>query len=232
MINSEKKHAAALKAAFPYTVPIFTGFIFLGMTYGVLMSKNGFNFLYPMFMSMTIFAGSMEFIAANLLLQAFNPLNAFLMTLMINARHLFYGISMLEKYKGIKKYKPYLIFGLCDESFSINCTANIPHGVDHGLFMFYVTLLNQIYWVAGSTLGGIFGSVLKFNTEGLDFVMTAMFAVIFAEHWKSAKTHIPAVCGLFISLVCLCVFGADNFMIPTMLAILAVLTVLRSFLEK
>ena len=139
---------------------------------------------------------------------------------------------MLEKYKGIKKYKPYLIFGLCDESFSINCTANIPHGVDHGLFMFYVTLLNQIYWVAGSTLGGIFGSVLKFNTEGLDFVMTAMFAVIFVEHWKSAKTHIPAVCGLFISLVCLCVFGADNFMIPTMLAILAVLTVLRSFLEK
>lgn len=123
MINSEKKHAAALKAAFPYTVPIFTGFIFLGMTYGVLMSKNGFNFLYPMFMSMTIFAGSMEFIAANLLLQAFNPLNAFLMTLMINARHLFYGISMLEKYKGIKKYKPYLIFGLCDESFSINCTG-------------------------------------------------------------------------------------------------------------
>ena len=112
MINSEKKHAAALKAAFPYTVPIFTGFIFLGMTYGVLMSKNGFNFLYPMFMSMTIFAGSMEFIAANLLLQAFNPLNAFLMTLMINARHLFYGISMLEKYKGIKKYKRYLIFGI------------------------------------------------------------------------------------------------------------------------
>ena len=132
---------AALKAAFPYTVPILAGFLFLGMTYGVYMNVSGFSFLYPMFMSLTIFAGSMEFVAVSLLLSAFAPLQALLLTLMINARHLFYGISMLDKYKGTGWKKIYLIFGMCDESFSINCTAQIPQGVDRGWFMFFVWLL-------------------------------------------------------------------------------------------
>ena len=174
----------ALRAAFPHTLPIFAGFWFLGLTYGIYMNACGFSFWYPMLMSLTIFAGSMEFVAVNLLMGAFDPLQAFAMTLMINARHLFYGLSMLDKYKGTGLKKPYLIFGMCDESFSINYTAKIPAGVDKGWFMFFVTLLNHIYWFSGSTLGGIFGSLLQFNTEGLEFVMTAMFVLIFLNKWE------------------------------------------------
>lgn len=224
--------AKALKAAFPHTIPIFAGFWFLGMTYGIYMNVSGFPFWYPMIMSLTIFAGSIEFVTVNMLLGAFHPLQAFAMTLMINARHLFYGISMLDKYKGTGWKKFYLIFGLCDESFSINYTADIPEDVDKGWFMFFVTLLNHFYWFFGATLGGIFGSLLHFNTEGLDFVMTAMFVVIFMEQWLKEKNHISGILGIGISLGCLLVFGADNFIIPSMAAILVVLTLLRRPLER
>ena len=227
--NSIKK---AFKAAFPYTIPIFAGFWFLGMTYGIYMNVSGFSFLYPMLMSITIFAGSMEFITVDLLLGSFNPVQAFLMTLMINARHLFYGISMLDKFRGTGLKKLYLIFGMCDESFSINYTAKIPPDVDRGWFMFFVTLLNHFYWFSGSTLGGIFGSLIHFNTEGLDFVMTAMFTVIFWEQWLKDRQHISALLGLGISLLCLWIFGADNFIIPSMAAMLMMLTLLRKPVEK
>lgn len=227
--NSIKK---AFKAAFPYTIPIFAGFWFLGMTYGIYMNVSGFSFLYPMLMSITIFAGSMEFITVDLLLGSFNPVQAFLMTLMINARHLFYGISMLDKFRGTGLKKLYLIFGMCDESFSINYTAKIPPDVDRGWFMFFVTLLNHFYWFSGSTLGGIFGSLIHFNTEGLDFVMTAMFTVIFLEQWLKDRQHISALLGLGISLLCLWIFGTDNFIIPSMAAMLMMLTLLRKPVEK
>lgn len=221
----------AFKAAFPHTIPIFAGFWFLGMTYGIYMNVSGFPFWYPMLMSLTIFAGSMEFVAVNLLLGVFNPLQAFAMTLMINARHLFYGISMLDKYRGTGWKKFYLIFGMCDESFSINYTAEIPEGTDRGWFMFFVTLLNQFYWFFGATLGGIFGSLIHFSTEGLDFVMTAMFVVIFMEQWLKEKNHVSAVMGVALSLLCLVAFGADDFMIPSMIAIFAALTLVRGRLE-
>ena len=222
----------AFKCAFPYTIPIFAGFWFLGLTYGIYMNVNGFSFLYPMLMSLTIFAGSIEFIAVNMLMGAFDPLQAFAMTLMINARHLFYGIAMLDRFRGMGWKKIYLIFGMCDESFSINYTADIPEDVDRGWFMFFVTLLNHFYWFSGATLGGIFGSFLHFSTEGLDFVMTAMFVVIFLEQWLKEKNHVSAICGLVVSLLCLILFGADQFMVPAMLAILCVLTLLRKPLEK
>ena len=222
----------ALLCAFPYTIPIFAGFWFLGLTYGIYMNVSGFSFLYPMLMSLTIFAGSMEFVTVELLLGAFNPLQAFAMTLMINARHLFYGISMLDKLRGTGLKKLYLIFGMCDESFSINYTASIPKDVDKGWFMFFVTLLNHLYWFSGSTLGGLFGSLIHFNTEGLDFVMTAMFVIIFMEQWLKDKRHTSALAGTGISLLCLLIFGPDNFIIPAMLAILAALTLLRKPLEK
>ena len=222
----------ALLCAFPYTIPIFAGFWFLGLTYGIYMNVSGFSFLYPMLMSLTIFAGSMEFVTVELLLGAFNPLQAFAMTLMINARHLFYGISMLDKFRGTGLKKLYLIFGMCDESFSINYTASIPKDVDKGWFMFFVTLLNHLYWFSGSTLGGLFGSLIHFNTEGLDFVMTAMFVVIFMEQWLKDKRHTSALAGTGISLLCLLIFGPDNFIIPAMLAILAALTLIRKTLEK
>ena len=167
----------ALKAAFPYTIPIFAGFWFLALAYGIYMNVSGFSFWYPMAMSALIYAGSMEFVTVNLLLSAFRPLYAFLLTLMVNARHLFYGISMLQKYEGLGWKRLYLIYGMCDESFSVNCTVTPPEGVDRGWFMFFVTLLNQIYWVSGATLGALLGSVLHFNTEGIEFIMTALFVV-------------------------------------------------------
>ena len=227
-----KKKIKALKAAFPHTIPIMTGFLFLGMTYGIYMNVSGFGFWYPMLMSMTIFAGSMEFVTVSMLLGGFHPLEALTMTLMINARHLFYGISMLDKYKGTGLKKLYLIFGMCDESFSINYTANIPEDVDKGWFMFWVTVLNQFYWVLGSTLGGLFGSLLKFNTEGLSFVMTALFVVIFLEQWMKEKNHTSAVVGIVLSVLCLVIFGKDSFIIPAMLSILVVMTFLKKVMEK
>ena len=222
----------AFRAAFPYTLPILAGFLFLGATYGIYMNVSGFSFLYPMIMSMTVFAGSAEFVAVSLLLGAFDPIQAFLMILMINARHLFYGISLLEKYSGTGWKKFYLIFGMCDESFSINCSADIPENVDKSWFMFFVTILNQSYWVLGATFGGIFGSFINFNTEGLEFVMTAMFVVIFLEQWLKEKNHISSLTGLGLSLICLIIFGPDRFMIPAMLSIAGALTFVRKPLEK
>ncbi len=222
----------AFQAAFPYTIPILAGFLFLGITYGIYMRVSGFSFWYPMVMSLTIFAGSVEFVAVNLLLGAFNPLQALALTLMINARHLFYGISMLDKYKHTGWKKFYLIFGMCDESFSINYTANIPVDVDKSWFMFFVTLLNHCYWVVGATLGGLFGAMIPFNTEGLDFVLPAMFVVIFLDQWLKETNHTSGILGLALSLLCLLTFGPSDFIIPSMLAILAVLTLLRKPLEK
>lgn len=232
MTTRKNKLRKAFVTAFPHTVPILAGFLFLGMTYGIYMRVSGFSCWYPMLMSLTIFAGSMEFVACNLLLGAFNPLQAFLMTLMLNARHLFYGISMLDKYKGTGRKKFYLIFAMCDESFSINYTADIPEDVDRGWFMFFVSLLNHCYWFLGATLGAVFGSFIRFDTKGLDFVMTAMFVVIFMEQWMKDKNHIPALLGIGLSLLALLLFGADRFIIPAMLAILLSLTAVRTPLEK
>lgn len=222
----------ALAAAFPNTIPIFAGFWFLGLAYGIYMNVSGFSFWYPMLMSLMIFGGSLEFVAVSMLLGAFAPLQTLLMTLMIQARHLFYGIAMLDRFKGMGWKKFYLIFGLCDETFSINFTAKIPPDVDRGWFMFFVTLLNHLYWFTGSTLGGILGSLLSFDTEGLDFVMTAMFVVIFLEQWLKEKKHYTALIGAAASVACLLGFGADTFLIPTMVCILFFLTVLRKPIEK
>lgn len=229
---NQAKVLPAFRVALPATIPIFAGFTFLGIAYGILMNSLGFSAIYPILMSLLIFAGSMEFVAANLLLMAFNPLNALLLTLMVNARHLFYGISMLEKYRGVGKKKPYMIFGLCDESFAINSTATIPPQIDKGWYMFFVTVLNHFYWVFGAALGGIFGSYLTFNTEGLEFVMTALFIVIFIEQWMKEKRHHSSLIGLGLSVLCLILFGGTNFIIPAMIAILGVLTLMRSTLQK
>jgi len=227
-----KKISKALKAAFPKTLPIFAGFWFLGASYGILMNVNGFSFVYPMLMSLVIFGGSLEFVAASMLLGSFAPLQTFLVALMIQARHLFYGISMLEKFKGTGWKKPYLIFGMCDETFSVNYSADIPDNVDKGWFYFFVTLLNQIYWVTGATIGGLLGNFITFDTEGLSFVMTAMFVVIFFDRWLKEKQHISSIVGIGVSLICLIIFGKDSFMIPTMACIVVLLTLFRKPIEK
>ena len=221
----------AFKAAFPYTIPIMTGFLFLGIAYGIYMNASGFLFVYPMLMSLLIFGGSLEFVTVQMLLSPFAPMQVFVMTLLIQARHLFYGISMLDKYKGMGWKKPYLIFGMCDETFSVNYTADIPKDVDRGWFMFFVTLLNHFYWVAGATIGGVVGSFLKFDTSGISFVMTAMFVVIFIDSWQKEANHISSIIGIGTSALCLIIFGSDSFMIPSMASILILLTVLRNKLE-
>ena len=227
-----KKIKAAFFAAFPNTIPILAGFLFLGIAYGIYMNQSGFKFYYPMFMSFIIFAGSVEFATVSWLLGSFDPVNIFFLTLMINARHLFYGLSMLEKYNIPGWKKLYLIYGMCDESFSINATVDVPKDIDKGLFMFFVTMLNQIYWVAGATIGGIFGIFIPFDTKGIEFVMTALFVVIFLENWLKEKDHSASVIGLFISFICLTVFKGTNFIIPSMIIILSILTLLRGRLQK
>lgn len=222
----------AFKAAWPKTIPIMAGFLFLGFSYGVYMNVSGFSFVYPMVMSAVIYGGSLEFLTVSMLLSPFAPLQVFTVSLMIQARHLFYGISMLEKFKGTGLKKFYLIYGMCDETFSVNYVADIPSDVDHGRFMFFVTLLNQIYWVAGATLGGLFGSLITFNTKGLDFVMTALFAVIFLDRLMTEKKHYTAAIGVLSALACRLIFGADSFMLPTMGLMLLLLTAFKKPLER
>lgn len=219
-MTADKKRA--FRIAFPYTIPILAGFIFLGLSYGFLMSSKGFPIYYPIIMSAFIFAGSMEFLTVNLLLSVFDPFYAFLLAIMVNARHIFYGISMLDKYKDTGLKKLYLIFGMCDESFMINFSARMPETVDKGWFMFFVTLLNHIYWVGGATLGAIIGSFISINTKGIEFVLTALFFVIFLNQWLESKSHVSAIVGVLSSAICLIIFGPNNFMIPAMISILTI----------
>ncbi|MDO4742720.1 MAG: AzlC family ABC transporter permease [bacterium] len=231
--KSDKKYILkAARAAFPYTIPIFAGFWFLGITYGIYMNVSGFSFIYPAIMSLTIFGGSLQFVAVEMLLSAYAPLQTLIMTLMIQARHIFYGISMLDKYKNMGWKKFYLIFGLCDESFSIIYSVDVGEDIDKGWFMFFVTLFNHFYWFSGATLGGILGSLVSFNTKGLEFVMTAMFVVIFLEQWLKEKKHYSSLIGIMVSVVCLYLFGAESFIVPTMVGILFLLTVFRKPIEK
>jgi 4-azaleucine resistance transporter AzlC len=222
----------AFKAAFPHTIPIMAGFLFLGISYGIYASVNGFNFIYPLMTSLLVFGGSLEFVTVSMLLGSFAPFQTFLMALLIQARHLFYGIAMLNKYKGTGLKKFYLIFGMCDESFSINCSVTPPENVDKGWFMFFVTLLNQTYWVVGATAGGLLGSLVQFDTNGLDFVMTAMFVVIFLENWLKEKKHYTSLIGVCASALCLVILGPDSFMIPTMITMLCFLSLLKKPIEK
>ena len=227
MENNKGIITRSFKAAFPCTIPILAGFLFLGMAYGIYMNVSGFSFVYPMIMAAVIFGGSLEFLAAQMLLSPFAPLQVLMVSLMIQARHLFYGISMLDNFKDMGWKKFHLIYGMCDETFSINCTAEIPGDCDRGWFYFFVTLLNQLYWVGGATLGGLLGNLITFDTKGLDFVMTAMFIVIFLEQWLKEKHHFSEWAGLASSAACLLIFGKDNFMIPAMICILLLLTAFR-----
>lgn len=222
-----KEKSKAFRAALPYTIPVLTGYIFLGFAYGILMNSKGFGVGYTLLMSLIVYAGSGQYLAITLLTTAFNPLHALVMTLMVNARHIFYGISMLEKYKNMGRVKPYLIFGLTDETFSIVCSVNPPEGVNPRWFRFFITLLDHCYWVLGSVLGGVFGSFITFNTKGLDFVLTALFVVIFLGQWKTKQNRRPAIIGVLCSVICLLIFGQDNFIIPAMIVILTVLSIFR-----
>ncbi len=196
MPQSTARHRAfqALRAAFPLTLPVMAGFLFLGVAYGVLMHGIGLGVLWTFLMSWLVFAGSMQYVALTLFAAAFNPLYALFVTLMVNARHAFYGLSMLERMKDAGRFRPYVIFALCDETFSILCSTKAPSGVDSGLFMFFVALLNRWYWIIASVLGALIGDLIAFNTHGLDFTLTALFIVIFLNQLlkpKGGKAKLP-----------------------------------------
>lgn len=222
----------ALKAAFRYTIPVMTGYLFLGIAFGILLYSRGYHFGWAILMSVCIYAGSMQFVAINLLTSCFNPIIAFFMTLVINARHLFYGLAMLDRFKGMGRKKPYMIFSLTDETFSLLCSADVPFGMDGSLFYFMIAFLDQIYWIAGSAIGGVLGSAFPINTRGIDFVMTALFTVIFLDQWKSNKEHLPAAIGICGSFLCLLIFGAKQFILPSMLVILIALAALKKPIER
>ncbi len=222
----------AAYVAFPHSLPILAGYGFLGLTYGICMSVNGLHPLYTFFMCLFLYGGSTQIVGVSLLTAAFDPVNSFIITFILCARHIFYGISMLENYKGLGLKKIYMIFAMVDETFSINYSAQPPSDVDRGWFMFFVSLFNQIYWIIGSTAGALFGTMIKFSTEGIEFVMTSMFVVIFIEQWKKDKNHLSAFIGLGVSLISLIIFGADNFIIPSMIGIFTVLTLSKKHLER
>ena len=209
----------AFLAALPHTLPICVGFLFVGTGYGLLLKSEGFPLIYPLLQAFIIFAGSMQFVTVGLLLAPFNPIYAFFLTVMVNARHLFYGVSLLDKYRHTGWMKPYLIYGLIDESFSLNCAVSAPEGVDQNWFMFFITLLNHIYWICGSCLGNILGNIIRFDTTGIDFVMTALFVVLFINQWKETGDHRPALVGLGCTVLSLLLFGSEHFMLPAMAVI-------------
>lgn len=220
-MNNELKKA--FRAAFPNTIPILTGFLVLGMAYGVLMQTKGYAFYWSVIMSAVCFCGSMQFVAITLLTTAFSPVQAFVLSIMVNARHLFYGISMLEKYKGMGKIKNFLIFTLCDETFSVASSIEPPAGINRKYFYFFISLLDYLYWITGTLLGGLLGEAITINTEGLDFVLTALFIVLLLEQWKKKENHMACILGLTATLICLLIFGADNVVIPSMVLIMVIL---------
>lgn len=216
-----------IRTAFLDTVPVMTGYIFLGFGFGILMTENGYGVLWSLAMSLFIYAGSMQYVAVSLMTGGASLLTTALTTLMVNARHLFYGISMVDTYKGAGKKKPYLIFALTDETYSL-VSQNLPEeGIDRHSYCFLVSLFDQIYWIAGSVLGSLAGSLLPLNYEGIDFVLTALFVTIFVEQWLSTKNHLPAIIGVVSTVLCLLLFGQDIFLIPSMVLIALILTLLR-----
>ena len=218
---------SAVRAAFLDTVPVLTGYVFLGFGFGILLHQNGYGVLWALAMSLFIYAGSMQYVTVSLLSGGAGLLTAALTTFVVNARHLFYGISMVDAYKDAGKTKPYLIFALTDETYSLVSRNQVPAGMRRHTYCFLVSLFDQIYWVAGSVLGSLAGSLLPINYDGIDFVLTALFVTIFVEQWLSTKNHIPAVIGVLSTAACLLLFGTEVFLIPSMVVIAVLLTITR-----
>lgn len=218
--------------AFRDSIPVLMGYLVLGFGFGILLQDKGYHVGWAFLMSLTIYGGSMQYAAVDLLSSGAALLTTAVMTVVINARHFFYGISMLEKYKQAGRFKPYLIFSLTDETYSLLCSAYLPEGLNKKQYYFFVSLFNHFYWICGGVLGAWFGSLISFNSAGIEFSMTALFVVIFVEQWMNEKRHLPAVIGVLVSVICILIFGADNFIIPAMIAISLLLALLRSRLEE
>jgi 4-azaleucine resistance transporter AzlC len=216
-----------IRKAFTKSLPVMAGYMVLGIGFGILLKDAGYGLFWAFIMSLTIYAGSMQYVAVPFLASGASLITVALTTLMVNARHLFYGLTMIDKYKTAGKKKPYLIFSLTDETYSLLCTDEIPDGVDRHWYRFFVSLFNQSYWILGSVLGSLLKELLAFDTAGIDFSMTALFVTVFVEQWLSTKNHWPAVIGLVSAAACLAIFGPDSFLLPTMIAITISLLLLR-----
>ena len=216
-----------LREAFVATSPVMAGYIVLGMGFGVLLSTKGYSPWWSLAMSGFIYAGSMQYLTIDLLTGGASLITAALTTLLVNARHLFYGISMVEGYRGMGKKKPYAIFALTDETYSLVCQDDHPDKESFHRFAFWASLLDQCYWVTGSLLGALLGQIIPFDVTGIDFSLTALFVTVFIEQWLSTKDHVSAIIGVAASVICLLLFGADSFLIPAMASILIALTILR-----
>ena len=217
-----------VKQAFYKSVPVLAGYLVLGIGFGILLRNAGYGVLWAASMSFFIYAGSLQYVGAGLLSQGASVLTTIITTIMVNARHLFYSISMIDLYKDAGRYKPYMIFSLTDETYSLLYDGKIPDGTDPNTYRFLVSLFDHCYWVAGSVIGSLLGRVLPFSTAGIEFSMTALFIASFTEQWITSKDHVPALTGLLSTLLCLVVFGKENFLIPAMLLITLILTLLRS----
>lgn len=217
-----------LKTALIYTFPVLIGYIFLGMAFGLLLQKAGYNYIWAFFISLFVYAGSMQFVLVDFFGSGLSLAVMAAMTLIINSRHIFYGLSFIDKFKKMKKLYPYMVFSLTDETYSILCSVESPEGTDPDKLYFLIALLNQIYWIAGSVIGALAGELITFNTTGIDFAMTALFVVIFVEQWKESKSHIPALTGLSSAILCLILFGPDNFILPSLLVTVAFLLLIKN----
>ena len=218
---------SAFSAALKDTIPVLTGYLFLGSGFGILMSENGFAIGWSILMSICMFAGSGQYLAVGLMAARAGLVNVAVATLLVNARHIFYGISLVDTYKnaGIKKF--YMIFGLTDETYTLVTQAKLDPEIDRSRYCFFVTLLDHCYWISGCTLGAILGATLPISFEGVDFVLTALFMTMFVEQWLSSKNHLPALVGLASTAVCLLIFGSEYFLIPSMILIAGILVLVR-----
>lgn len=223
---------STLRYSFFATLPVMAGYLVLGIGFGVLLEAKGYGWWWAALMSLTIYAGSMQYVAIDLISGGASVATAAIMTVMVNIRHLFYGLTMVDRYHDAGRKKPYLIFALTDETFSLVCAPELPDGVDEKRYYFFVSLFDQCYWIAGSVIGGAAGAALSFNSAGIEFAMTALFVVIFLEQWEKAECHIPAVCGIAVSVICRLIFGASGFLIPAMAGILVSMLLARRFLQK
>ena len=220
-----------VKKAFIKSIPVMAGYIVLGIGFGILLRGAGFGAGWAFAMAAFIYAGSLQYVGVGLLAGGAGFIMTLLTTIMVNARHLFYSISMIDRYRNAGKYKPYMIFALTDETYSLLCDGDAPDPETADLYRFLVSLFNQLYWITGCVLGSLLGAVLPFSTEGIAFSMTALFIASFTEQWLRSREHLPAVTGFLSTLLCLLIFGPDNFLIPAMLLIMLVLTLFRSKLE-
>ena len=222
----------AFRAALPATVPVLMGYLSIGIAFGLMLEAVGYNVIWSFFMSLTIYAGSGQYMGVELLRDGAALTSVAMLTLILNFRHLVYGLSMLEKFRGMGWRKLYMIFSLTDETYALLSSARVPERVDPHAYYFAIALLDHAYWILGSVIGSVAGALIQFDTTGIDFAMTALFLVIAVDQWESYPSHLPALLGCGITVASLALLGADAMLIPALCVIILSLLLLRALLDR